>query len=373
MMQSARARIPFLFGKTSRIVCLVAAFAIATPALADIVTVDDMVTGIQMTAAQCSAKSDTVWVTAKGRNFCMRYYFSNIGDGKKPIIFLQGDRLGVLNMRTGKYALPPGEKDINTDDLMRAAVSISRQTKTSAIYLGRIGVEGSSGDHRMRHSLLELYATNAALDAIKQKHNFEGFHLMGQSGGAHLVAGLLGLRNDVGCAVIGSGPLNPDRRLRLSGDPMLDHFNPLDMRGAITLNKAARIIVVTDPSDKKVGEQAQSGFVRAVEQTGRPIEQYMVQAVDENRHGVVNYSRLVMTGCLRSAKTEEITQDVGKLVQRAAAFTASQPGRGDANRSNAASQNQPSGQSNSQSNPALTPATPYSGEPAIHRSQNSTN
>ena len=49
---------------------------------------------------------------------------------------------------------------------------------------------------------------------------------------------------------------------------------------------------------------------------GRPAEQYIVQAIDENRHGVVAYSRVVLSGCLRSANTEEIAQQVDQLVQQ---------------------------------------------------------
>ena len=48
---------------------------------------------------------------------------------------------------------------------------------------------------------------NAALDAIKQRYGFEGFHLAGQSGGSKLVGGLIELRHDIACAVAGSGPL----------------------------------------------------------------------------------------------------------------------------------------------------------------------
>src|SRR5262249_2653248 len=162
-----------------------------------------------------------------------------------PVVFLQGDRLGVLNLRTGAFAVPDSERDINTDDLAKVAVSLSRQTKNTALYLARVGLEGSSGDHRMRHSVLELNATNAALDAIKKRYKFEGFHLIGQSGGAHLVAGLLGLRQDVGCAVIGSGPLAPARRAGYGEDPTLEHFNPTSNLPAILRNHAGRIIVVT--------------------------------------------------------------------------------------------------------------------------------
>lgn len=289
--------------------------AIAMPARADVVTVQDMLRGTNSTPTQCSAVHDAVWVTVKEHSFCMRYYLApGGGEDRRALVFLQGDRLGVLNLRTGTFAVPPGEKDVDTNDLMKVAVVLQRQTKLPAIYLARVGVEGSSGDHRLRHSVLELEVTNAALEAIKQKYHFEGFHLLGQSGGAHLVAGLLALRQDIGCAVIGSGPLTPVKRPRQ--DQALENFNPLNELAAIKRNQSARIMVVTDPADKKVSAQVQNNFVQAVRQSGRPVDQFIVEATDENRHGVVGYSRVVLSGCLRSASTEEIAQQVAKAVQQ---------------------------------------------------------
>ena len=321
---------------------------VAAPnARADTVSVAEMIRGINKTQAQCAATPQTTWVTANGRNFCMRYYLAPSGAGEsRPVVFLQGDRLGVLNLRTGAFAVPEGEKDINTDDLMRVAVSLSKQTRNIAIYLGRVGLEGSSGDHRFRHSVLELNVTNSALDAIKKKYNFEGFHLIGQSGGAHLVAGMLSLRNDIGCAVIGSGPLSPSRRTGHWDDPALEHFNPSNNTAAILRNRAARIMVVTDLADKKVSAEKQTNFVKALQQSGRPVEHYIVQAIDDNRHGVVAYSRLALAGCLKNINQEEIAKEVDKLVQIRVAAKSKNEKRNDANKDNAATSNEAQGNPN---------------------------
>ena len=296
---------------------LIWALATAPFARAETVTVGDMVRGISKTSAQCAAIPQAAWVTTTGHSYCMRYYIAEAaGDQRRPIVFLQGDRLGVLNLRTGIFAVPDKEKDVNTDDLMKIAVVLSKENRTTAIYLARVGVEGSSGDHRVRHSVLELNATNAALDAIKQQYHFEGFNLIGQSGGAHLVVGLLGLRQDIGCAVIGSGPLAPPRRSSAPANPALEHFNPASSVAAIARNRTPRIMVITDPDDKKVSAEKQTEFVRMLQQAGRPAEQYKVQAIDENRHGVVAYSRLALFGCLRGESTDVIAQKVDKLVQQ---------------------------------------------------------
>lgn len=82
----------------------------------------------------------------------------------------------------------------------------------------------------------------------------------------------------------------------------------------IVHNKIARIMVVTDPADKKVSAARQTAFVRVLQNAGRAVEHYLVQAVDDNRHGVVAYSRVTMQGCLRNASTEEVAQQVERLV-----------------------------------------------------------
>jgi hypothetical protein len=298
----------------SAVVQVFMALAFAAPAGAEIITVQDMLRGTNSTPTQCSAVHDAVWVTVKDHSFCMRYYLATSGgDERRAVVFLQGDRLGVLNLRTGTFAVPPGEKDVDTDELMKVALALNRQTKLPAIYLARVGLEGSSGDHRVRHSVLELDVTNAALEAIKQKHHFEEFHLLGQSGGAHLVAGLLAKRQDIGCAVIGSGPLAPVKRTRQ--DSSLESYNPLSELAAIKNNQLARIMVVTDPADKKVSGQVQSNFVQMLRQAGRQADQFIVETTDENRHGVLGYSRIVLSGCLRGAGTEAIAELVAKAVQ----------------------------------------------------------
>jgi hypothetical protein len=74
-------------------------------------------------------------------------------------------------------------------------------------------------------------------------------------------------------------------------------------------------MVVTDPADRKVSAARQTAFVRVLQNAGRAVEHYLVHAVDENRHGVVAYSRVAMLGCLSNASAEDVAQQVDRLVQ----------------------------------------------------------
>ena len=163
---------------------------------------------------------------------------------------------------------------------------------------------------------MELNATNAALDAIKERHRFEGFHLIGQSGGASLIGGMLGLRPDIGCAVIGAGRLARLRPPRAISDPALQFFDPLNGLSVIAHNRSTRILVVTDPADRRVPERNQSLFVDSLRAAGGQVEQFIVEATDEFRHGMVPYARLAAAGCIRGAETHKIADDLRRLVER---------------------------------------------------------
>ncbi len=301
------------------------AFVATLPASADIVPTVDMQQGIRITQAQCSALPSAVWLNVMGRDFCMRYYLSTAGgEGTRPVVFLQGDRLGRLNLKTGEYdPSRRNDKDVDTDDLALMAEQLSRQNKIPAIYLARPGIDGSSGDHRIRHTVLELNVTSATLDAIKQRHRFDGFHFIGQSGGSLLVGGMLALRSDIGCAVIGSGRLASEKPPRRSSNPANDYFNVADAIPAIVQKPTTRILVVTDPADKKVPEPTQTNFVRMLRQAGGQADHFLVQALDDDRHGVVAYARTAAAGCLRGAKAEDIAQRIERQVQHRLAAKAS--------------------------------------------------
>ena len=297
-------------------------------ARADIIKKDDMLHGITIGRAECQAIRDTVWINVDGRDFCVRYYLSTAGgEGRVPVVFMQGDYLGKLDMKNMSWIDPSETTDIDTEHLMRTADAFSKMTKTTAIYLARIGVEGTSGDHRARKTVLELHLMNAALDAIKQRHNFLGFHLVGQSGGSKLVGGLIALRRDVACAVSGSGPLAPPSASKTDAgnatrDPGRIYFDPSQHIAEIAQSRALRILVVTDPTDKKVPLAQQAGFVDKMRQAGRSVPEFMVEAIDKDHHGVVVYAQLVIAGCVLGKTDAEIASAVSTIVKRNAEYNA---------------------------------------------------
>jgi hypothetical protein len=307
--------------------CLAAAGASAS---ADIIKSEDMLRGITATRAQCDATPQTLWVSAFGQDFCVRYYLSTAGgEGSRPVVFLNGDRFWPVNAKTWQWAPSTAKKardvfddtnrDVDTADLMKTAEAFSRMARTTAIYLARMGVDGSSGRHVFRKTLLELHVMNAALEALKQRYGFEGFHLAGQSGGSMLVAGLAGIRRDIACAVSGSGRLAVSFDIK-SKEPGRNYFEPIEYISAMAKNPSLRFVMVTDKTDEIVTVNQQSGFLDKMRRAGLRIPQYFVAATDPYHHGVVSYTGLVAAGCVLGKSDPDIATAVETLDKRAVAF-----------------------------------------------------
>jgi pimeloyl-ACP methyl ester carboxylesterase len=249
----------------------------------------------------------------------VRYYLSTAGgEGPRPVVFLQGDQNIKLNAKTWSWIDTSEAKDVDTNDLMGTADRFSKMAKTTAIFVGRIGLGGTSGNHTSRHTLLELQLMNAALDALKQRHGFEGFHLAGQSGGSKLVGGLIGLRRDVACAALGSGPLvtqavkDPD-----PGRSFIDASQNVPLAAKAPL---LRPFVISDKADKRVPIAQQTGFVDKMRAAGRKVPQFFVEATDDDRHGVQLYPELVAGGCVLGKSDEEIARALSIIVKRSAEY-----------------------------------------------------
>ena len=174
--------------------------------------------------------------------------------------------------------------------------------------------------------MLELQATNAALDAIARRHGFDGFHLVGQSGGATLVGGVLGMRRDIGCAVIGAGRVyNPHSQWpKGPTGQTIDLFNPADGVSFIANQRNTRVMVITDPADQRVSEKNQTPFVQMLRLAGGKVDHFLVQATDEKRHGVTPYSLAVATACIRGDASQDIAQNLAKFVEKRVAAKAEQ-------------------------------------------------
>jgi hypothetical protein len=284
----------------------------------EIIKFEDMRRGTTATASQCAVHPHAVWVSAYGRGICMRYYYSDAGgSGRQATIFLNGDKPGTMPRQRAK---PEEVKDTDTDVMERHAGVISRTMGQPAIYMARMGLDGSSGHHAQRRTKLELHITNAAIDAIKRRHGITDLNMYGQSGGASLVGALLSMRTDINCAVPGSGRLvaNPNaiKQNNSISDPALHIMNPYDGIPVIVQRSRAKILVVTDPRDQAVTRDHQDPFVQALLRAGRQAEQFYVTASDPKHHGVARYALAVTGECVRGSTHDQIARVLADVEQK---------------------------------------------------------
>jgi pimeloyl-ACP methyl ester carboxylesterase len=208
---------------------------------------------------------------------------------------------------------------MDSQDLVTIAEVTSKLAKTTAIYLARLGVDGTSGNHVFRGTQLELDLANAALDALKQKYGFEGFHFAGQSGGSKLAAALAVVRRDVGCAVLGSGRFDAPE-VPKSKEPSHNYFDTTEHVAQLAQNHALRLYLVTDKADKRVPSAHQSGFADKLRRAGRAVPQYFVETTDELHHGTFQFTELVAAGCVLDRPEDEIAAALATQNKRNAEY-----------------------------------------------------
>jgi hypothetical protein len=83
---------------------IMAVLFFAASASADIIKKEDMLRGVTITHAQCDATPQTLWLSAYGQDYCVRYYLSTAGgEGARPVVFLNSDRFWPVNPKTWQW------------------------------------------------------------------------------------------------------------------------------------------------------------------------------------------------------------------------------------------------------------------------------
>ena len=260
---------------------------------------DVMTRGVNISEAQCKSLATALAVRVEGRAFCVRYWQSTAGGSKDEAqVFFDGD-LG--DSKKARDVLNSTAARATAGGLQRQAHAWSRVSGMPYFSVGRLGAFGSSGNHlRDRRTLLEARVAMAALDALKERHGYKRFHLVGQSGGGHTVAVLLQMRADIGCAVMASGSVSVKTLHRDLGKTVGSALHdPIEAVGKLQQQPGRRMIVVSDPEDKLVSFRSQREFVERVKSKGLPILQITAAAGDADFHGLASVGRRVASDCAK--------------------------------------------------------------------------
>jgi pimeloyl-ACP methyl ester carboxylesterase len=270
----------------------------------------DLIHGKKITEAECAALPSAVWVVADGQRECIRYFHSaGAGGGSEVVISLPQDIVST----NGRGEVKPHDYYIKSTpaQVQDFAVTASRNLGLPYLRLGRPGTHGSSGDHGKRRTPGEIALISAALDAIKARHGYTRFHLLGWSTGGHSAAALMARRTDLGCVVLSSALLSVRSYLAEFGrsEDVTGNKNPVDpiaLATQIVARPDLRIFVLTDPDDTVISARSQTAYVKRLAEARLPVRQIFVAARDLSAHLIDIEARQVLAACAKGMADDAI-------------------------------------------------------------------
>jgi pimeloyl-ACP methyl ester carboxylesterase len=279
-------------------------------------------TGATMTEQECSALPEAVWIVVDGRGDCIRYYSGGLKSGSNStvLVWFHGD---VLRRRhaQGDFFTTTAQEVIgygnNRPQALRTAMTAwAREFGRPAIFVGRPGAYGSSGDHTQRRQPREIALLDKAIEALKVRHRIGEFIMAGQSGGGGVTAALLAHRSDIVCAVMTSGALAVRERIRMKRWPAdatgaNTFYDPIEHVDKITGHPRLRIFVVGDPRDKQVPFATQQKYHEALK--ARDLPTFLIRAKSPETkqfHSLAPLGMRVAGWCAQGVATAEIERRV---------------------------------------------------------------
>lgn len=287
------------------------------PGTADSFTLRGLQSGSRVARESCAWPDSSIWVEVDGRGECIRYFAAGLGAAGGPVhVWFHGDRLSVRPPGGAGLPLPnKGYTSRTPGVLYDQAQSVFAKHGLPYIGLSRPGVYGSTGDHKQRRRPREIAVVNAAIDGLKAKYAIRSFILSGQSGGGHVTAGLLSLRNDIDCAVITSGVVAVRLRIGLRGWPhdatgYDDYFDPIDHIGDIPANPERRIFLIGDPDDTNVPFSTQQAYFEALIRAGHQAWLIRAEGAHGKDHSLAHVGFEVARWCAEGLPADEIVARV---------------------------------------------------------------
>lgn len=270
--------------------------------------------GVRATQAQCDAVPNGLWAaTPSHGSECIKYWAAGLGPGphKRVLVYFHGD-IWVGARKTSKAYL-----ESSSDKLQADAEAWGKRLGVPYVFIGRPGTHGSSGDHMQRRRPHESLQISAALDQLKRKFQVDEFVIAGQSGGGHVTASLLTLRDDIVCAVPTSAPSSPRVRWQTHGwrgDPTgyADSYEPVEHLQKQRLHPALRVFVVGDPNDRNVLWPSQTILSDKLREISVPVSVLQGQGTGPDAHGMSNSGRLVAGWCFKDMSTPAMEERAAK-------------------------------------------------------------
>lgn len=197
----------------------------------------------------------------------------------------------------------------------------SEVMKVRYVYISRVGLNGSSGNHGDRLKPNETLVMEAAVEILKERLGLTTIALAGQSRGSTISASLLTRgRTDVTCAVLGSGAYEiTDLTYESSKKAGLKTtkeqiariaYDPSEHVDGIRRDPNRRIFILGDPNDQRAPIDQQIRFNDDLEAAGLHVRFAFIEAEDEMEHGAMSKTIPAAGACMNGWSDDRIVAAV---------------------------------------------------------------
>jgi pimeloyl-ACP methyl ester carboxylesterase len=263
----------------------------------------------------CESAPDRVFVKYKLGSECIAYYVtSGFEDHTKAVLFFDGDASAK------DYADAAGrEAQLKFKHKLMDTWAAKMQVRY--VYVSRVGLNGSSGDHALRRLPNETMVMDAAVDILKQRLGLTTIVIAGQSGGSTIAASLLTRgRTDIACAVLGSGAYELaalEYEFRTAHGQKITKeaiaktvYDPSEHVDGIRPDPNRRIFILGDAADQTTAVDQQIRFTDEVEAAGHHVRFAFINAGGEHDHAAFRVTIPAAGACLNGMSDDRIMKAV---------------------------------------------------------------
>lgn len=263
----------------------------------------------------CEADPGRIFVKYQLGSECIAYYITpGLENVSRAVMFMDGDA---------------SLKDFGDEDKRAASLeakkrflnSWSVKMKVRYVYISRVGLNGSSGNHALRRKPNETMVMDAAIDILQQKFGLTTIAIAGQSGGSTIAASLLTRgREGVACAVLGSGAYElaaleydilTSKGRNVTKEAIAKAvYDPSKHVDGIRQDANRRIFILGDADDQRTPIDQQIRFHNDVEAAGHHVRFALIKAKGELDHGAMHSTIPAAGACLNGMSDERIVAAV---------------------------------------------------------------
>lgn len=279
-------------------------------------SISDVLHGTFCTPEHADNIPFSLWVETQHASECIRYYPAGLSSSENPkvMVFIPGDLL--LRTNKGERLVTSGYKSNSPKKVLNMMQQWADDANTPAIYIGRPGTFGSSGNHEERRQTTEIELMNQSLNLLKEKHQIKEFILVGQSGGGQITAAMLNFRKDITAAVITAGLLPVHlltrrwRKIRRAPGvkkyPLEMLYDPTTAIADIPKDPQPTLVIISDPRDQAVPFYSQVIYINKLKQEGLTVHHIYAHAPLPKRHALGEHGKKAAALIAKGANIKDI-------------------------------------------------------------------